>query len=228
MSIVLHDLAGQDPEIRFSPYCWRTRFALAHKGLPVETVPWRFTDTDAIAFSGQAKVPVIQDDGKIVHDSWSIAEYLEDRYPAPTLFGGPTSRAHALFVNSWCDAVLVGSIARFIVHDLMAVIDPSDRDYFRSSREARFGDTLEHIQHGREDRLAAFRDLLLPIRLALRRQKWLGGVSPSYADHIVAGTLMWPRCASRFELLQDDDSVAEWLRRVLDLYGGLGHSAKRA
>ena len=228
MSIVLHDLAGEDPDIRFSPYCWRTRFALAHKGLPIETVPWRFTETDAIAFSGQAKVPVIQDDGKIVHDSWSIAEYLEDRYPSPTLFGGAAGRAHALFVNSWCDAILVGGIARFIVHDLMAVIDPKDRDYFRSSREARFGDTLEHIQQGREDRLAAFRDSLLPIRLVLRRQKWLGGASPSYADHIVGGTLMWPRCASRFELLQDNDPATEWLHRLLDLYGGLGRSAKRA
>ena len=46
----MHDLAGEDPDLRFSPYCWRTRFALAHKGLPVETVPWRFTDRDEIAF----------------------------------------------------------------------------------------------------------------------------------------------------------------------------------
>jgi glutathione S-transferase len=228
MSIVLHDLAGADPDVRFSPYCWRTRFALAHKGLPVETVPWRFTDREAIAFSGQGKVPVIRDDGKVVSDSWTIAEYLEDQVPTPTLFGGPTGRAHALFVNAWADAVLVGGIARFIVRDLIDMIDPKDRDYFRSSREARFGKTLEAVQQGREDRLAAFRDSLLPIRLVLRRQEWLGGAAPSYADHIVAGTLMWPRCASRFELLAADDPVAQWQGRVLDLYGGLGRSAKRA
>ena len=78
----MYDLAGADPDLRFSPYCWRTRFALAHKGLPVETMPWRFTDRDAIAFSGQAKVPVIQDGGKVVSDSWAIAEYLEEQLPA--------------------------------------------------------------------------------------------------------------------------------------------------
>src|ERR1700684_3445277 len=105
MSIVLYDLAGADPDLRFSPYCWRTRFALAHKGLPVEAVPWRFTDREAIAFSGQGKVPVIQDDGNVVSDSWSIAEYLEDHYPTLTLFGGATGKAHALFVNSWADSV---------------------------------------------------------------------------------------------------------------------------
>ena len=131
-------------------------------------------------------------------------------------------------MNAWADSVLVGGIARFIVRDLLDAIHPKDRDYFRSSREARFGKSLEEVQAGREDRLTAFRDLLLPIRLVLRRQQWLGGAAPSYADHIVAGTLMWPRCASRFELLEAEDPVAQWQDRVLDLYGGLGRHARRA
>jgi glutathione S-transferase len=226
MSIIMHDLAGADPELRFSPYCWRTRFALAHKGLPVETVPWRFTEKEALAFSGQGRVPVIRDGDRVVFDSWSIAEYLEEMCPAPTIFGGPLGRAHALFINSWADSVLVGGIARFIVRDLLDVIDPKDRDYFRSSREARFGTTLEQVQAEREDRLAAFRETLTPVRLVLRRQDWLGGATPGYGDHIVAGTLMWPRCASRFALLADDDPVAGWFGRMLDQYGGLGRGAK--
>jgi glutathione S-transferase len=228
MSIVLYDLAGADPAIRFSPYCWRTRFALAHKGLPVETVPWRFTDRDVIAFSEQAKVPVIQDGPKSVSDSWAIALYLENQCPTPTLFGGPTGQAHAAFINAWADSVLVGGIARFIVRDLFDIIDPKDRDYFRTSREARFGQTLEAVQQGREARLPQFQASLLPIRLALRHQPFLGGIAPSYADHIIAGTLMWPRCASRFDLLESNDPISEWLTRVLDLYGGLGRSAPRA
>jgi len=227
MSIVLYDLAGADPEVRFSPYCWRTRFALAHKGLPVETVPWRFTDGSVIAFSGQGKVPVIRDGETVVADSWAIAAYLEDQYPAPTLFGCSTGRAHAQFVNAWADAVLVGGIARFIVRDLLDAIHPRDQPYFRSSREARFGMSLEDVQAGRDDRLAAFRDSLLPLRLVLRRQPWFGGPAPSYADHILAGTLMWPRCVSRFALLADDDPITEWLSRMLLEYGGLGSQAKR-
>src|SRR5271156_1460867 len=118
MSIIMHDLAGADPDLRFSPYCWRTRFALAHKGLPVETIPWRFTETDALAFSGQARVPVIRDGDKGVFDSWSIAEYLEDSYPTLSIFGGVTGRAHARFINGWADSALVGGIARFILRDL--------------------------------------------------------------------------------------------------------------
>ena len=33
----LYELAGADENRRFSPYCWRARMALAHKGLEVES-----------------------------------------------------------------------------------------------------------------------------------------------------------------------------------------------
>ena len=66
MAIEMHDLAGADANLRFSPYCWRTRLALAHKGLEVETIPWRFTEKDALAFSGQGRVPVIRDGDRVV------------------------------------------------------------------------------------------------------------------------------------------------------------------
>ena len=58
------------------------------------------------------------------------------------------------------------------------------------------------MQAGRETRVADFRASLLPVRLVLGKQAWLGGEAPSYADYIVFGTLQWPRCASRFELLE--------------------------
>ncbi|HEX4171398.1 MAG TPA: glutathione S-transferase family protein [Acetobacteraceae bacterium] len=227
MSIVMHDLAGADPDLRFSPYCWRTRMALAHKDLPVETMPWRFTDKAALAFSGQGRVPVIRDGEHVVSDSWAIAEYLEDTYPdRPSLFGGATGRAHARFVNAWADGVMLGGIVRLIVRDLLDVVAPQDRTYFRDSREARFGMTLEAVQEGRETRVHDFRASVLPVRLVLGSQPWLGGQAPSYADYILFGTLQWPRCVSRFELLATEDPVAGWRERMLDLFDGLGRRAK--
>ena len=224
----MHDLAGADPALRFSPYCWRTRMALAHKGLAVATIPWRFTETDALAFSGQGRVPVIRDGDRVVSDSWAIAEYLEDTYPErPSLFGGAVGLAHARFVNAWADGVMLGGIARLIVRDLLDVVAPDDQRYFRESREARFGMTLEKVQEGRETRVGEFRASLLPVRLVLGKQGYLGGETPSYADYIVFGTLQWPRCASRFELLEEVDPVAEWRERMLDLFDGLGRRARR-
>ena len=65
----MYDLAGADAARRFSPFCWRTRMALAHKGLDVETIPWRFTDKQAIAFSGQGRVPIVRAGERSVFDS---------------------------------------------------------------------------------------------------------------------------------------------------------------
>jgi glutathione S-transferase len=228
MTLIMHDLAGADAALRFSPYCWRTRFAAAHKGLPLETIPWRFTEKEALAYSGQGRVPVIRDGGTIVSDSWAIAGYLEDNCPTPTLFGGPMGRAHALFINSWADSVLLPAIAPLIICDLFDIIAAQDQGYFRSSREKRFGCTLEALQVDRDTRVVAFREMLAPLRLVLRRQPWFGGAAPSYADHILLGTLMWPRCVSRFVLLEEGDPLQEWQSRGLDLYGGMGRDAPRS
>lgn len=39
MSLKLYELVGTDAARPFSPYCWRTRMALAHKGLTAESLP---------------------------------------------------------------------------------------------------------------------------------------------------------------------------------------------
>ena len=128
--IALYDLAGADPTLRFSPYCWRTKFALAHKGVPVDAMAWRFTDTATIAFSGQGRVPVIQDGATVVSDSWAIASYLDQTLPDPTLFGGPGGQAHARFINAWADSVMVPGIATLIVRDLLDVVAERTRRIF--------------------------------------------------------------------------------------------------
>jgi glutathione S-transferase len=81
MPITLYDLAGAEADRRFSPFCWRTRMALAHKGLDVETVPWCFTEKDRLPQPSVGRVPVIVDGDRVVHDSTAIADYLEQSYP---------------------------------------------------------------------------------------------------------------------------------------------------
>ena len=82
MTLRLYDLAGSESDRRFSPYCWRTRMALAHKGLAFETIPWRFTEKDEIAPSGQKLVPVLVDGDRWIANSWTIANYLEHSFRA--------------------------------------------------------------------------------------------------------------------------------------------------
>jgi len=224
--MVLYDLAGAEPERRFSPYCWRIKMALAHKGLAARTVAWRFSDKEAIAFSGQGRVPVLVDGDAHVHDSWAIAEYLEERYPdRPALFGGAAGHAVTRFVNAWADRMMVPAVARLVIVDILNHLDENDREYFRSSREKVFGRTLEEVMADRETQVPAFRQLIEPIRTTLRAQPFLAGEAPAYADYIPFGVLQWARAISPFRLLEEGDPVAQWRDRLLDAFGGLARNA---
>lgn len=224
MTVTLFELCGTDPALRFSPYCWRSRFALAHKGLAVESHPWRFTETEQLAFADYDKVPVLVDGEKVVTDSWNIAVYLEATYPerAPLFAGAPGAQR---FYNSWADQVLLPALGRLVLADIPALLAPKDRAYFIRSREQRFGMTLEQFTAGREERLPAFRELLRPLRHVLKNQPFLGGEAPDYGDYVIMGSLMWPRCVSPLVLLEPGDEVHLWRERMLDLFGGLARGA---
>jgi glutathione S-transferase len=226
MTIKLYELAADNADIRFSPHCWKTRLALAHKGLDVERIPWRFTDKDAIAFSGQGKVPVLLDGETSVHDSWTIACYLEDTYPdLPTLFGGEAARAQCRFVNAWADTVILPNLAPMIICDIHANIATQDKDYFRKTREARFGNTLEALSANRDKDVVRFRTLFAPVRTVLAGQPYLGGDQPLYADYCVFGMLMWARCISDIDLLPNDDPIHAWCEKLLDMFDGMPRKA---
>jgi glutathione S-transferase len=225
MTLRLYDLAGADPNRRFSPYCWRIRLALAHKRLPVETIPWRFTEKAEIAPSGSKTVPVVVDGDRWVADSWTIANYLEDAYPdSPSLFGGAAARRLTRHYSSLADA-LVAAIFPFIALDILQGVADRDREYFRASREQRVGKTLEAFVANRDAGLAGFRASLAPLRATLKTQPFFGGHEPLYADYALFGQFQWSRCISPFALLEEDDPVKLWRDRLLDCFDGLARKA---
>ena len=227
--IRLYDLAGADDRVRFSPNCWRIRMALAHKQLPVETIAWRFCEKAAIGFSGQGKVPVLVDGDHCIVDSWAIAEYLERNYAdRPLLFGGEQGVCLARFINHWTSQTLHSLIARLIIPDLVEILHPQDRDYFRSSREAAFGQSFAQLVLARDENLQKLHALLQPLESSLTQQEFLGGVAPHYADHIVFGAFQWARVASPMDLLTPHQAVLAWRERMLDAYGGLGRLMPQA
>ena len=228
MPITLYDLAGQGDR-RFSPYCWRIRMALAHKGLEYETHPTGFSKIASICGGGQKTLPVIDDGGKVMSESFDIARYLEETYPDKhSLFGGAGGEAAARFIESWANAALTPVLARCCVRDIHDGLFEEDKAYFRETREKRLGGTLEDIQSGREARIEELYAVLTPLRVMLGKQPWIGGDQPLYHDYIVFGTLQWPRVTSKLALLKQDDKVTEWFGRMLGLYDGLGASMPAA
>ena len=200
--------------------------ALAHKSLEAERLAWRFTEKQVIAFSGQGSVPVLIDDGETVCDSWRIALHLEARYPnAPGLFVGAGAIPLAHFVNAWSDGALLPAIARIILLEIHDCLDPIDREYFRASREKRFGENLEAVVADRASNLSALGKTLTPLRQVLREQDFLSGGSPAYAEYYVSGMFMWAHCCSTASLLSEDDPVFLWRERLLDAFDGLARLA---
>jgi glutathione S-transferase len=226
MNLKLFELVGTDAARPFSPFCWRTRMALAHKGLSAESLPWRFTEKQAIAPHGSEKVPVLLHDDRPVVDSWTIANYLEDNFPdRPSLFGGQGGRAMARILNWWGDIAIVGGIFPLIIADIPKNLAEVDATYFRRSREARFGKPLEEIMASRDAGVTAFRKSLEIMRLTLKTQPFLGGEAPNYADYIVFGGFQWARVVSPFRLLETDDPVYAWRDKLLDAFEGMARTS---
>lgn len=93
--------------IPFSTNVERVALALGHKGLAVEWVDIDPADRSSVReVSGQDLVPVLEEDGRIVHDSTAILEDLEERHPDPPLYPRDDARrAEAVLLIDWFNRV---------------------------------------------------------------------------------------------------------------------------
>lgn len=230
MVLALYELVGRDSQRPFSPHCWKARMALAHKGLSFESRPVSFTEVASVENGTGRTVPVLRDGDEVVQDSFAIALYLDRAYPdRPSLFGGEAGEGVTRFVESWSQRTIHPYIASVAILDIHDVLDEENRAFFRAKREAAFGRPLETVQDGRtEDKLAAFRRSLEPLRATLQRQSFIGGAEPRFADYIVFSAFQWLRIVSTFQVLEVGDPVADWFERCLDLHGGEGRSVSAA
>jgi glutathione S-transferase len=211
-----------------SPYVWRIRYALAHKGLSCETVPLGFTEISRSFRDGFKTVPVLEHGDSMLAESWDIAEHLDRAFPGrPALFSSPAEQAMVRLTDAWFSAEIVRKMFFIYVLDIHDAARPEDRGYFRRSREERLkGKTLEEAVSDRESRLPALRHSLTPLRTHLARFPYLGGRAPNYADYIALGVFLWVASVSTLPMLAHDDTLRSWVDRGFDLYGGLGRDPR--
>jgi len=196
--------------------------ALAHKGLPYEAIPVKYTDKSSIAFSNQDRVPVLVDEGVTVSDSWAIACHLEQKYQAaPALLGGDMGRHFTRFIDLWATRSVFPHIVRLVLFDALNHLDPVDADYVRSTRERQLGIDLATLEAQRGENIKPFNQSVAPLRSYIRQHAFLGGETPSYADYTVFSLFQWARMISSFRLIEIDDPIFSWRSRMLGLFDGL-------
>ncbi len=210
--IELYDLVGAK-DLRFSPFCWRTKAVLAYKNIPYTTVPIRFSDKDKLAFSGQDRVPVIKDGDTVVYDSWTIAGYLENKQPEPRIFPVLGLKEACRFFNLYVDRTVHPACLPVVVSDIFAKVDPADRTYFRTSREARFGMTLEVMAAKRTENRPKLHAVLADLEATIAGQDYFFGVL-TYADFCLFGTFKFVTAVSDEPLFDSTPALRSWWGRM--------------
>ena len=84
MPVTLYSMSG-------SPYAWRAWLALVHKGVAFahRTMSYDAGDFKSEEFhklTPRRRVPVLLDDDFALYESAAIVEYIEERWPQPSLF----------------------------------------------------------------------------------------------------------------------------------------------
>jgi glutathione S-transferase len=136
----------------FSPYARKVRIALYEKGVPFERVRALHGDcnrTDFIDINPRAEVPALIDGDFSLYDSTVICEYLEDRYPEPSLYPRePERRAKCRLIEDIADtqldaaayAITVVEFGRGEPHPAMHEAAKCDIDRIYDELEALLGE----------------------------------------------------------------------------------------
>jgi glutathione S-transferase len=109
-----------------SPYSSRVRIAIYAKNLPVEIVtpPGGTGSAEYKRLNPIGKVPALEVDGQVIVESEVINEYLEDRFPTPSLRpADPLARARARTLSRFADLYLAPLLSA-----LFGQMNPATRD----------------------------------------------------------------------------------------------------
>lgn len=190
-----------------STVCWRARIVLAIKGVDYRRRPVRFVDADDFAEElGTRQVPVLVDAGKTIIGSDKIAAHLDETRVGPVV--GPTDESGPS--TEVLESDLGTRILPLVARDMLAHLEPEDRDYYRTSREERLGASFETLE-GR--RAAIELDLAFAVgRLdeTLASSPYLAGDAPGWSDIVGFCFLLWVDHVSPRTMPELRDAVRAW------------------
>jgi glutathione S-transferase len=171
-----------------SPWSERVRWALKFKGVAYEKENYEAgVDEEKIKkLTGQAMVPVLVADGKIIPDSSAILEWLEASKPAPALL--PRSEKDRAQVTLWEEVAIgvLGPQGRTLLNGRLLRIDNPEAQ--RSGKY--FAEKYGHSPYLEEQARLTVGRILVSLRDTLSGRQYLVGDAFSRADLTTACMLM--------------------------------------
>ena len=129
-----------------SGYSAKTRIVLEAKRIPYEErlPPEGYRSAAYRAIVPMGTVPAIVVGDFVLSESEAIAEYLEERFPTPTLLpGDPQARARIRFLARYHDLMLEPAVRTLFAH-----VDPNRRDAaFVAGAVAQIDDRIARLEH---------------------------------------------------------------------------------
>ncbi|KAI7857628.1 hypothetical protein BDC45DRAFT_500269 [Circinella umbellata] len=238
--IILYDVELTTPNEIWSPNTCKTRFALNYKGIPYKTVWLKFPEIgkkipEITKNEACHTVPIIIDvrnGNKVVHESWKIANYLEEAYPdTPSLFHGNIG-AH-FFIHEYCTRRLLPKIFKLSVLKV-AEKAGEHQQWFIQTREKAFKTSLDKFVGDQSIHAKAITENLVAPGRVLKHYPYLTGTQVGWADICLASYITFLRVMrpDQFQALIVNDKKAgtdfvEWLKRM-DKYMQLNPPAPAA
>lgn len=215
-AITLYEIAVSDGT-SVSPFVWRIKFSLARKGIPYRSKMLGLTDIPNHLEGRFQTCPIIDFGDRQMSESIAIVDWLDAAYPdQPAIFSCPAERAMSAFFEQWLvQEIIIKELLPVYMLDAYEQAARQDRDYYRRSREAYFGRTLEEIVANGEERLPGVRRSLEPVRRTIGSQPFLGGKEPNFADMCMLGVFIFVGTIGTLPLLAADDPLVAYTDRGL-------------
>ncbi len=212
----------------FSNFSEKIRLILGKKGLS-----WSSVEIPSFApkpyyeplTGGYRRTPSLQVGADIYCDTQLIAEFLEEKYPNPTIYPGESPeriRAMSLILSPWAESKFLWPLALYIT-GLHAGKFPQKFHEDRARLHGKPIPSLERVKASSDRNLA----VLLPQLKWLESfvpgdSRFLFGDEASYADIVVYHPLhLLDRLDPDNDLLREYPKILAWKSRVLELGQGI-------
>lgn len=187
--------------VPLSPFCRKVRLSLAEKKLEVELVEERYWERDPefMRRNAAGKVPILKIDGLTLSESAPICEYIEERFPEPSLLPkDPTARHEVRRLVGWFDDKFQNEVTSKLLYE--RVNKKITKEGYPDSKNVKAGAKAIKMHLGYISGL-------------LDERRWLAGNELSLADFAAAAHL------SALDYISDVDwnafpAVHDWYAKI--------------